>query len=66
MWRVAGALYIAAQRGGAKHRHAGNLFRGIVFHGLTGGIAIEQVFNAGETLVDRPEKKIARLQSGEK
>ena len=66
MKRIAGALYIASQPGSPKHGHAGNLFRDIVFHALTGGIAIEQVFNAGETLADRPEKKIARLPSGEK
>jgi len=33
---------------------------------LIGGIATEEIFNTGEALRDGPEKKIVRLQSGEK
>jgi len=63
---IAGTLYVASQPGCPEDYHARYVFGCVLRYALTGGIEIEQVFNAGETLVNRPEKKIARLQSGEK
>ena len=57
MWRVVGTLYIAPHRGCSKHGHARNFFCRFLLHGTTGRIAIQQIFNAGQTLGDEPTRK---------